>query len=122
MQAVVAEALDAVPREFNRVIQRELEGKIKNDEMLSSELEDASFDYYRCGPGTKVVPLHAMHDADMSPDSICGGMDCLGMDIYEHISCCTNVCQISEVLHALTRAQDGMQASAAPQTTHMRMG
>lgn len=40
-------ARDRIPREFDKVIMRELEGKIKNDDMLSSELEDASFDYYR---------------------------------------------------------------------------
>ncbi len=39
--------VSAIPREFARVIQRQEEGKIKNEEQLSSELEDASFDYYR---------------------------------------------------------------------------
>lgn len=38
-------------QEFNRVIQRTLDGKITKDEQLSSEMEDASYDYYRCVEG-----------------------------------------------------------------------
>mmetsp|Transcript_25816 Transcript_25816/g.65642 ORF Transcript_25816/g.65642 Transcript_25816/m.65642 type:complete len:320 (-) Transcript_25816:711-1670(-) len=45
--AVYIDQYVKLPREFDRVIERELEGKIKNEDMLSSELEDASFDYYR---------------------------------------------------------------------------
>lgn len=36
-----------IPREFDRVRKRYAEGKIVNSEQLSSELEDASFDWYR---------------------------------------------------------------------------
>ncbi|KAG2444530.1 hypothetical protein HXX76_001276 [Chlamydomonas incerta] len=36
-----------IPREFDRVRKRYADGKIANDEQLSSELEDASFDWYR---------------------------------------------------------------------------
>mmetsp|Transcript_2330 Transcript_2330/g.3864 ORF Transcript_2330/g.3864 Transcript_2330/m.3864 type:complete len:304 (+) Transcript_2330:76-987(+) len=38
---------DGIPREYDRVIQRTLEGKVTKDDQLSSELEDASYDYYR---------------------------------------------------------------------------
>jgi hypothetical protein len=39
--------LDSFPREFHKVFQRGMEGRHKNDDIMSSELEDASFDYYR---------------------------------------------------------------------------
>ena len=38
---------EAMPREYDRVRKRYAEGKIVNSEQLSSELEDASFDWYR---------------------------------------------------------------------------
>ncbi|PNW88261.1 hypothetical protein CHLRE_01g021650v5 [Chlamydomonas reinhardtii] len=44
-----------IPREFDRVRQRYAEGKIANDEQLSSELEDASFNWYRRQLRTSVV-------------------------------------------------------------------
>ncbi|KAG2452820.1 hypothetical protein HYH02_002166 [Chlamydomonas schloesseri] len=44
-----------IPREFDRVRRRYAEGKIANDEQLSSELEDASFDWYRRQLRTSVV-------------------------------------------------------------------
>ncbi|KAG2493606.1 hypothetical protein HYH03_008123 [Edaphochlamys debaryana] len=44
-----------IPREFDRVRKRYDEGKIANDEQLSSELEDASFDWYRRQLRTSVV-------------------------------------------------------------------
>ncbi|EFJ46910.1 hypothetical protein VOLCADRAFT_105350 [Volvox carteri f. nagariensis] len=44
-----------IPREFNRVRKRYAEGKIINDEQLSSELEDASFDWYRRQLRTSVI-------------------------------------------------------------------
>lgn len=39
--------MDSFPREFHRVFQRGVEGRHKNDDIVSSELEDAAFDYYR---------------------------------------------------------------------------
>lgn len=36
-----------IPREFDRIRKRYAEGKILDDEMFSSEMEDASFDWYR---------------------------------------------------------------------------
>ncbi|GLC34990.1 hypothetical protein PLESTB_001186400 [Pleodorina starrii] len=44
-----------IPREFDRVRKRHAEGKIVNDEQLSSELEDASFDWYRRQLRTSVI-------------------------------------------------------------------
>lgn len=38
---------DGLPREYQRVLNRYDEDKIKNDDQLSSELEDASYDHYR---------------------------------------------------------------------------
>ncbi|GIL73730.1 hypothetical protein Vretimale_5386 [Volvox reticuliferus] len=46
---------EQIPREFNRVRKRYAEGKIVNDEQLSSELEDASFDWYRRQLRTSVI-------------------------------------------------------------------
>jgi hypothetical protein len=43
----VKDVLDSFPREFHKVFQRGMEGRHKNDDIMSSELEDASFDYYR---------------------------------------------------------------------------
>ena len=44
----VWEALEAaVPREFDRVMRRHAEGRIKNSDQLESEIEDASYDWYR---------------------------------------------------------------------------
>jgi len=39
--------LSSYPREFNKVFRRGLEGRHKNEDQLSSEMEDAAFDYYR---------------------------------------------------------------------------
>ncbi|GIL49347.1 hypothetical protein Vafri_5724 [Volvox africanus] len=46
---------EQIPREFDRVRKRYAEGKIVNDEQLSSELEDASFDWYRRQLRTSVI-------------------------------------------------------------------
>ncbi len=53
--ALAVQQIASIPREFDRVIKRQLEGKIKNDEQLSSEIEDASFDYYRRLLRTSIV-------------------------------------------------------------------
>jgi hypothetical protein len=37
----------SLPREFDRVRKRMAEGKVYNEEQISSELEDAAFDWYR---------------------------------------------------------------------------
>mmetsp|Transcript_10335 Transcript_10335/g.22216 ORF Transcript_10335/g.22216 Transcript_10335/m.22216 type:complete len:303 (+) Transcript_10335:105-1013(+) len=42
-----AEAVRRLPREFDRLIVRQLEGKIKNDDQFSSEAHEASYDWYR---------------------------------------------------------------------------
>ncbi|GAX82756.1 hypothetical protein CEUSTIGMA_g10182.t1 [Chlamydomonas eustigma] len=39
--------LTSFPREFKKVFKRGLEGRHKNEDQLSSEMEDAAFDYYR---------------------------------------------------------------------------
>lgn len=41
------EYLERLPREVKKVFQRAGHGKHKNEDVLSSELEDAAFDYYR---------------------------------------------------------------------------
>lgn len=46
-EAAQADFEASIPREFDRVRRRQAEGRIVNDEQLSSELEDASFDWYR---------------------------------------------------------------------------
>ena len=46
-EAYVEEVLESFPREFQKVFRRGADGKHKNEDQLSSELEDASFDYYR---------------------------------------------------------------------------
>ena len=46
-QILMDEFVSRMPREFDRVMSRSLEGKIRNDEQLSSEVEEASFDWYR---------------------------------------------------------------------------
>ncbi len=46
-KAYVDEVLESFPREVQKVFQRGADGKHKNEDQLSSELEDASFDYYR---------------------------------------------------------------------------
>ena len=46
-EAYVDEVLESYPREIQKVYRRGAEGRHKNEDQLSSELEDAAFDYYR---------------------------------------------------------------------------
>jgi hypothetical protein len=46
-EAYVDLVLDSYPREIQKVFRRGAEGRHKNEDQLSSELEDAAFDYYR---------------------------------------------------------------------------
>ena len=46
-EAYVDEVIESFPREFQRVFRRGADCKHKNEDQLSSELEDAAFDYYR---------------------------------------------------------------------------
>lgn len=41
------EYVDSFPREFDSVFEKTLSGKIQNDDQLSSEMEDASYAWYR---------------------------------------------------------------------------
>ncbi len=46
-EGYVSEVLSSLPREMQRVYERGAMGKHKNEDQLSSELEEAAFDYYR---------------------------------------------------------------------------
>lgn len=56
----------AMPREYDRVRKRYAEGKIVNSEQLSSELEDASFDWYRRMLRTDVIGATDEQQEDLS--------------------------------------------------------
>ena len=51
----VNDVMVSYPREFQRVFQRGIEGRHKNDDIMSSEMEDAAFDYYRRQIRTSIV-------------------------------------------------------------------
>ncbi|PNH05033.1 hypothetical protein TSOC_008755 [Tetrabaena socialis] len=55
VEAFQQEEEDEIPREFDRVRKRFDEGRIVNSDQLSSELEDASFDWYRRQLRTSVL-------------------------------------------------------------------
>lgn len=58
-EAYVEEVLESYPREFQKVFRRGADCKHKNEDQLSSELEDAAFDYYR----RMIRHAACMHDA-----------------------------------------------------------
>ena len=64
-EAYVEEVLESYPREFQKVFRRGADCKHKNEDQLSSELEDAAFDYYRrmirYADHASQLPIHAGH-------------------------------------------------------------